>query len=107
MAFVAPSYLRPAPAIRGSYTTVWVPAGGPAPPSPFLGMPTAAAAQRGNIAYNQIRGTSRQGDGSRLQMFGGAIGPVAGHVAAYDANGNVIDGGAYAAVKVNGTPTGV
>jgi len=51
------------------------------------------AAQRGNIAYNQIRSSARQGTGNKFQMFGGGT-PTAGHLAVYDANGNVVDGGA-------------
>jgi len=49
--------------------------------------------QRGNIDFDQIRSTSRQGSGSGFQMFAGSA-PTAGHLAVYDANGNVTDGGA-------------
>jgi len=51
------------------------------------------ATQRGNIAYNQIRSAARQGTGSKFQMFGTGT-PTVGHLAVYDANGNVVDGGA-------------
>lgn len=51
--------------------------------------------ERGNIDYDQVRLIARQGSGSKFQMFGGGS-PVAGDVAVYDANGNVIDGGGVA-----------
>jgi F5/8 type C domain/Chaperone of endosialidase len=66
----------------------------------FLYLGTAAApTQRGNIAYNQIRSAARQGTGNKIQMFGGGS-IVAGHLAAYDTNGNVVDGGAIPAAYV-------
>jgi hypothetical protein len=49
--------------------------------------------QRGNIDYDQIRTAVRLGTGSKFQMAGTGT-PTAGHLAIYDANGNVIDGGA-------------
>jgi hypothetical protein len=49
--------------------------------------------QRGNIAYDQIKTSSRQGPGSKLQTFGGGS-VTTGHLAVFDANGSVIDGGA-------------
>lgn len=48
--------------------------------------------ERGKIAYDQIRITSRHGAGAKIQMFGGGS-AVAGNVAVFDADGNVIDGG--------------
>lgn len=60
---------------------------------------------RGNIDYNQVRLVARQGNGLKFQMYGGdqgspAVGPTNGHVAIYDANGNVIDGGAAPASAI-------
>jgi len=49
--------------------------------------------QRGNIDYDQIRSSVRQGNAPYFQMFGGGT-PVMGHLAVYDASGNVVDGGA-------------
>src|SRR5215471_9053636 len=49
-------------------------------------------AQRGKISADQVRGSSRNGNGVQIQMFGGSA-PVAGHAAVFDANGNVVDGG--------------
>lgn len=55
-------------------------------------IPSAAPTARGNIDYDQVRVSVRQGSGGMFQMFGG--GSVStGHVAVFDANGNVIDGG--------------
>ena len=48
---------------------------------------------RGTIDYDQIRSSARQGASGKFQMFGTGT-PVAGHAAVYDANGNVVDGGA-------------
>lgn len=48
---------------------------------------------RGNLAYDQIATGSRQGNGTKLQMFSGSA-PTNGHIAAYDASGNLVDGGA-------------
>lgn len=53
---------------------------------------TTPLTQRGNIDYDQIRLTARQGPGSKFQMFGGGT-PAEGHVAVYDADGSIIDGG--------------
>src|SRR5215471_13503224 len=50
------------------------------------------ANQRGNIAYDLIRSAARAGTGTQFQMFAGSA-PVSGHMAVYDGNGNVIDGG--------------
>jgi hypothetical protein len=62
---------------------------------------------RGNIDYDQIQGAVRQGNGTKFQMFGGGS-MTTGHLAVYDANGNVIDGGGTLAVlKVNGTVVGI
>jgi hypothetical protein len=55
-------------------------------------MLAAVPQQRGNIDYDQIRIAARQGTGNKLQMFGGGS-VTSGHVAVYDANGNVVDGG--------------
>lgn len=86
----------------GTYTaSTWTSAGQTQTFSGVVGPPTA----RGNIAYNQIRVAARQGSGSKFQMAG-AGSPVSGHVAVYDASGNLIDGGVVA-VKVNGTLVGV
>jgi F5/8 type C domain-containing protein len=71
--------------------TMTVTTGSEAPTASFT--VTAAPTQRGNIAYNQIRTAARQGTGSKFQMFTGSA-PTAGHIALYDANGNLIDGGA-------------
>lgn len=48
---------------------------------------------RGNIDFDQVRLSARQGYGTSFQMFGGGT-PVSGHVAVYDSLGNVVDGGA-------------
>jgi len=53
----------------------------------------AALAQRGNIDYDQIQAAARKGTGSLIQMAG-ASSFVSGHVPVFDANGNLIDGGA-------------
>jgi hypothetical protein len=62
--------------------------------TPFsIGIAAApSTAQRGNIDFDQIRATVRQGPGGKFQMFGGGT-PVAGNLAVYDASGNVVDGG--------------
>lgn len=46
---------------------------------------------RGNIDYDQIQETGRQGGGSQFQMFGGGS-TVTGAPLLYDANGNAISG---------------
>lgn len=50
-------------------------------------------ASRGSIDYDQIRTAARKGTGVQFQMFGGGV-TTTGDMATYDANGNVIDGGA-------------
>jgi hypothetical protein len=47
---------------------------------------------RGNIDSLQIKAADRQGTASLIQMYSGSA-PVSGHSAAFDANGNLIDGG--------------
>jgi uncharacterized protein YaiE (UPF0345 family) len=71
-----------------TYTATWSSAG----QTQTFTVP-APVTQRGNIAYDQIRTSSRKGNGSQFQMFGGGA-VTSGHLAAYDSNGNVIDGGA-------------
>lgn len=58
-----------------------------------IGILAAALTQRGNIDYDQIRGSVRQGSGGKFQMFAGGTAPIAGNLAVYDATGNVADGG--------------
>jgi len=53
---------------------------------------TVSATQRGNLAYDQVRSTARQGTGALFQMFGGGT-VTSGHALVYDANGNAVDGG--------------
>jgi hypothetical protein len=48
--------------------------------------------QRGNIDYDQVRTAARQGQGGMFQMFGGGT-TASGHMAVYDAAGNLVDGG--------------
>lgn len=50
-------------------------------------------ATRGNISIDQIRSADRKGTGAQLQVFGGGS-TTNGDIATFDANGNVIDGGA-------------
>lgn len=50
-------------------------------------------ANRGNIDYGQIRQAARKGQGSQVQMFGGGA-TTPGHVATYNAAGDLVDGGA-------------
>jgi hypothetical protein len=47
----------------------------------------------GNIHYQQIAQAHRQGNGSKIQMFGGGT-PTAGDIAVFDSNGNVVPLGA-------------
>lgn len=47
---------------------------------------------RGNIDYDQIRDAARRGSGQQFQMAAG-VSPTAGDLAAFDAQGNVIDAG--------------
>jgi len=71
--------------------TVTVSTGTEAPTASFT-ITVAAPSQRGNIDYDQIRASVRQGTGGKFQMFAGAP-PVTGHLAVFDASGNVMDGG--------------
>lgn len=48
---------------------------------------------RGNIDSAQIRTAARNGAGTQVQMFGGGQ-TTSGHVAAFNANGDIVDGGA-------------
>jgi hypothetical protein len=48
------------------------------------------------IRATQIKAIDRQGTGGKIQMFGSGA-TVDGHVAMYDASGNVVDGGVLAA----------
>jgi hypothetical protein len=48
---------------------------------------------RGNLAYDQIATGSRQGTGTKIQMASSGQ-TTPGHMAVYDANGSVVDGGA-------------
>lgn len=61
--------------------------------------------QRGNIDYDQVRTTARAGNGPLFQMAAtGTV--VGGHMAVYDASGNIVDGGAAPSaitLKTNGT----
>lgn len=57
-------------------------------------------ATRGNISYDQVRAADRKGTGVQFQMFGSGS-TTTGHVAVYDANGNVIDGGAASGGTTN------
>jgi len=66
-------------------------------------------AQRGNIAYSQIRGSNRFGNGTAIQMAGGTS-AVVGNCSVYDASGNLVDsgvppgsGGGFS-ISVNGLP---
>lgn len=58
----------------------------------LIALKAAIPPQRGNIDYDQIRSTVRQGNAGKFQMFGGGT-TVGGHIAVYDASGNVVDGG--------------
>lgn len=49
--------------------------------------------QQGIVNWSQIRDTEKQGTGSKGQSFAGTS-PTTGHVAVFDANGNIVDGGA-------------
>ena len=71
--------------------TMTVTTGSEAPTASFT--VTAGVFQRGHIDYDQVRSAARQGLGSQFQMFGGGS-VTTGHMAVYDANGNVVDGGA-------------
>jgi hypothetical protein len=62
----------------------------------FGSIAVVAKRQRGNIAYDQIRATHRQGSGAAVQMFTGAP-PAPGHLAAFDPNGNLVDSGSTSA----------
>lgn len=62
-------------------------------------------ATRGNISHEQLRSSSRQGDGAKVQMFGGGT-PTTGNLAVYDANGNVTDGGPVAGTIGPSGPSG-
>jgi hypothetical protein len=53
------------------------------------------ATARGNIDYDQLRVSARHGIGQQLQMFGGGA-ITAGHMAMFDAAGNVVDSGLLA-----------
>lgn len=55
--------------------------------------------QRGDIDYDLIRSAARQGAGAQFQMFAGSP-PTTGHIAIYDVNGNVTDGGPPGAAYV-------
>lgn len=60
------------------------------------------------LGYDRILTADRHGDGPQIQMYGGDQGsppssPVAGNIAIYDANGNVIDGGTSGIVSGGGT----
>lgn len=59
--------------------------------------------QRGNIAYNQIRASDREGAGAQVQMFGGGA-TFQGHATQYDNNGNVIDSGGFTMPRVATPP---
>lgn len=49
-------------------------------------------AASGNVRYSQIRSGDRQGNGSKVQMFGSGS-PTSGNAAVFDANGNIVDFG--------------
>jgi hypothetical protein len=49
-------------------------------------------ANRGTITEDQIATLSKHGSGTTLQMFGPGT-STTGHVAVFDSNNNVIDGG--------------
>lgn len=59
-------------------------------------------AQRGNIDYDQIRLSVRHADGPQFQMFDGTT-STGGHVAIFNPEGNLSDGGGPPVVVV-GTP---
>jgi len=68
----------------------------PAPPPPVTPDPDAPGGSsplvsRGNIAYDQLRASSRKGTGPKVQMAAAEY--VPGHVLVYDADGNAVDGG--------------
>jgi hypothetical protein len=70
--------------------TMTVTTGSEAPTASFS--ITAGVFQRGHIDYDQIRSVARQGTGAQFQMYTGQA-PVSGHIAVYDASGNLTDGG--------------
>jgi concanavalin A-like lectin/glucanase superfamily protein len=84
--------------------TMTVTTGGEAPTTSFT--VTVGVFQRGNIDYDQVRQAARQGTGSKFQMMTGSV--TTGHMAIYDASGNVVDGGAPSTVPafVRETPSG-
>jgi hypothetical protein len=53
---------------------------------------SASTGQRGNIDYDQIRASVRQGTGGRFQMYYGGP-PAANDIAVWDGHGNLIDSG--------------
>lgn len=89
-----------APTAATGARTVTVTTGSEAPAASFT--VTAGVFQRGNIDYDQIRSAARQGTGAKFQMMTGST-VTAGHMAAYDANGNVVDGGAPSTGTVTST----
>ena len=56
--------------------------------------------QRGNIAFDQIRLTDRQGTGSEFQMYNPVIAPATGDVCIFDGDYNLVDAGAPPALLV-------
>lgn len=78
-----------APSAALGARTLTVTTGAEAPTTSFaITLPT----QRGNIDYDQIRSSVRQGAGVKFQMFAGST-AAAGNVLVYDAAGNASDGG--------------
>ena len=60
----------------------------------------AVKTQRGNIAFDQVRLTDRQGTGSLFQMYNPVIAGVPGDGVVFDANFNLIDAGGAPIVLV-------
>jgi hypothetical protein len=56
--------------------------------------------QRGNIDYDQIRLTARQGTGALIQMYNGAVTAVAADAVVFDGDFNLIDAGGPPVVLV-------
>jgi hypothetical protein len=86
--------------------TLTVTTGAEAPTTTFT---VIAPLQRGNIDYDQIRSTARQGAGAMFQMFGGGT-VTAGHGLVYDTGGNAIDSGVSVSssnLSVNGGLVGL
>ena len=95
------------PTTAGSYSFTLLATNSVGSASQAYAIVISAPTQRGNVDYDQIQTAVRQGSGHKCQMFGGGS-VTSGHMAVYDAAGNVVDGGAPSTVAtfVLQTPTG-